>query len=407
MFRHHSRSRRARTVPLSLQSLESRLPMAGDMALPFKLDASAVPELAKDAPQASEERMVMKVITPLIKSVAADPAVAAVARLAGVQERAEVAAAMKEAEQAGVGRDIAKESQLTDPATGEPISFGRERASAFDPAMGGRGNGDPLASGKARTATDPITGKPLVGGSGGEAGSAGPSRGDAMAAGRAGKGRAMSDGDDDVVTDDTSVKGSFTFGEALIVFLGESSPVTVTESDGSRWTFASELGQIDGENVGFVWVTHERPGEDPVTALYVEGEKGPTILDKPRPDDDGGTPPRQFTEAEKQAIMQALRGSFGPAGRPRDDHDPVPRTGATGDVLTDLELAGQPRPDDGMGGGGATPGGPVLTDLGLAGQPVGDDPGFGVLNPRFGGPVAPARGFDTNFEEHGVPDREH
>jgi hypothetical protein len=382
--------------------------MAGDFSYAFKPDTVAVEAVDGKYAEATlfNKGPSIAPISDLTKAPLLDSAGQHGAHLVDLHDRMQDVAAVKEAEQAGLGRDLERESGITDPATGDPLTIGRDKATGFDSGIGGPDGVDPWSKGKGSSLTDPMTGQPLLGGDGG--GASGPSQEDAMAAGRAGRGRAMSDGDDEVVTDDTSVKGPMTFQDAVGVSLGTTDGVTVSSDDGSHWTFRSAIGDIEGQPVTFLWVTHDRPGEDPVTVVYVEGEKGPWVLRRPRPDDDGGTPPRKLTEAEKRAILVELRSGFGPAGQPRPDDDGVGTggSGGTGEVLTYLDLAGQPRPDDEHHGGGATPRGPVMTGLGLAGQPVGDDPNFGVVTPGVGGLQPPSPGFGGGLViDNGVADR--
>jgi len=388
MFRRTPMHRRPQSTTLSFQPLEPRLPMAGDMSFTF---ASSGPVIDGDQAAGEVAKLNESVfVAPslgTVKAIGIDYAGEHVTRLAAMEKVLEAALAMKEAEQAGLSLDVAKESKLVDPATGDVLSAGSGSATAFDPALPGRGDSDPLGSGMRSSVSDPATGKPLLGGSD-SGGAAGPSPSDMVAAGRAGKGRAMDDSN--VVTDKTVIVAAITFAEATKL---------ATEPGGSTWTTADgnvrniQAG-ITEDGTPYVWLSEKRPDGTSANVIYYKGGSifGES-LDKPRPDDDGGTPPRQLTEQEKQQIMAELRGSFGPAGQPRDDYDPAQPRGGAGEVLTYLDRAGQPRPDDdGQGGGGAT-GGPVLTDLGLAGQPVGDDPNFGVLAPRFGGPQPLNGGF--------------
>jgi hypothetical protein len=364
--------------------------MAGDFSFPFGGDALSI--------EADDAKFVE--VAPFAKG----PAVAPIGKLAQaplleeagkddshlihLHDRMQDAVAVKEAEQAGLRRDIERESRLIDPYTGDALTIGHGKATAFDSGFGGRDGVDPLRKGKGSSITDPLTGQPLLGGGGGKAGQ---SHDDAMAAAMAGKSRAMDDGE--VVKDTTPLVGWLTFKDAYT--LGTSKPL-------------GTAGSVDGvlihltagtTNEGKRWVAVEyenQPGKtDAHTIVYTEGESWLGKVYKPRPDDDGGAAPRRLTEAEKQAILQELRGSFGPAGQPRPDDEGagVGRSGGTGEVLTYLDLAGQPRPDDNGHGGGITPAGPVLNDLGLAGQPVDDDLSFGVVTLGVGGLQPPSPGF--------------
>lgn len=56
----------------------------------------------------------------------------------------EWALAVKQAEEAGIDRDLEREGRFVDPATGEPVDVGRKSATAFDSGFGGWGRSDPL-----------------------------------------------------------------------------------------------------------------------------------------------------------------------------------------------------------------------------------------------------------------------
>lgn len=388
MFRRISTRPRPQSTTLAIEPLDRRLPMAGDMSFAFKYDTSAI---TSDSEAKQVEVVTVKesvVIAPsfgTVKTPNTEYAGEHVARIAAMEKVLEAARAMKEVEEAGLGLEVAKESNLIDPATGDARSVERGGVSAFDSGLPGWGHGDPLARGKPSSANDPVTGRPLLGG-GDSGGAAGPSQGDVLAAGRSGKARAMDDSN--VVTDKTPVAGALTFGEATVLGSADGG-ATWTTQDGTVRNV--QAGKTD-DGTEYVWLTDKRPDGSSGEVIYYKGGSVLGVpVDKPRPDDDSGTPPRQLTEQEKQQIMAELRGSFGPAGTPRDDYESAKPRGGVGEVLTYLDLAGQPRPDDEGHGGGAGPGGSVLTDLGLAGRPVGDDPNFGVITVGVGS-VQPLNG---------------
>lgn len=397
MFRRAPRRRR-RSVPLAFQPLEPRLAMAGDFSLAIEGDAYAIK--ADDAKYAEvatfAKESVVAPLADLTKAPFLDAAGKQVVHLVDVHDRMKDVAAVKEAEQAGLGRDIDRESKIIDPATDEPLGVGRGKATSLVPGMpGGDGLDDLLGKGRKSRLTDPLTGQPLLGGDG--SGDAGPSHDDAMAAGIAGKGRAMDywvnerakDRQRYTVTWRTPVVGAMSFGEAYIWGLGQPDGLAITLDDGTTFTFWSSETEKGAPKVT---VLTEFPDGNGHIEDYVQGQVDwyPND-DKPRPDDDSGTPPRKLTEAEKLAIRKELRGGFGPAGQPRPDDDGHGAGGYNGDggVLRYVDLAGQPRPDDEGHRGGVAPAGPVLTDVGLAGQPVDDDTNFGVIGPQFGSHLPP------------------
>lgn len=316
------------------------------------------------------------------------PGAAVDIRLAGMREKLEGSRMRAELERAGLGRELARESQIVDPMTGDPLVTGQRRYSGYDSSLGGKHSGDPLGSGRPGSLRDPVTGDSLLGGA--DTGGGESDADKVRAAGRFGKGMAMDD--DDVVTDSTPVIQAMTFGEAHMIATGNKDGVTFTSESGSRFTFWATTDRSTGREA--VVVNYEYSTGHSATAAWVKGEKGSQSLrERPRPDDTGSSAP-QLSEAERQQILDELKNSFGPAGRPRPDDDGAPRvrTGDIGDTLTDIDLAGQPRPDDeDRNRRSGSSSGPVLTQLGLAGQPVDQDPDFGTL-PLGGGGVGSGSG---------------
>ncbi len=315
-------------------------------------------------------------------AVSPNPAIAgrpaALRNLEGLDDRMQAVKAKQQVDAAGLGPALDRQASLTNPATGEPVELGRRSLLSGQPDLPGR-DGAANRLGRGSSATDPLTGKPLIGGSGASDGPSGP---DARAAGRAGKGMAM---DGDTTDESTPVFQALTFDEAYLIAAGQTGGVEFERASGGGTVtiHSRDHSYADGTQRA-VYVDH---GD--YTYVFVEGEEPERVdndpSDRPRPDDDGSGNRRSMTADEKKAMEEVIRNSGSIAARP------APESGGAGggkvgsDPLTDLDLAGRLRDDAQSGGGGGVPGA-ITTDLGLAGRPVDADPAFGTIDPgRVGG----------------------
>lgn len=269
-------------------------------------------------------------------------------------------------DQAGIGAEIKSGSSISNPDGSGNLDIG-PKSRMNDP----RGNTE--ERGRTGIASDPLTGKPLIGGNTGGASESPRDR--AQAASSAGKGRAS----DGTVNDDSTVAGTgTTFHEVHTSAIGNGEGES-NSADGKYILIISATGGLNTPKT----VTVERYNKDRTyvdTTTYQEGKKPIKTDSTPSPDNAGQATnsslpltPTEKAKAGKKKLQLQGRESYEDNGT----NDQATNNGRGN--LTDLDLAGQPTPDGDSVGGSVS--GNIQDDALLrSGQPVDNDDNFGAVN---------------------------